>query len=387
MAASTLLPRSAADRPSWPLTGRHAELDSVLDGLRSDTGKAVLVTGAPGVGKSRLAREALDRLATDGWTTTWVAAGPATRDTPLGAVSHLLPRGRRGRSRPGRRARTFRGRAHTCASWWQWTTCSSSTTPRCRCSGRSWRRAPARLLVTVPEAALAPDPLGGLWRSGRARVVELGRLDDLAVDTLLHRALGGPVAGATTLAFLDASDGNALYLREMVLGSLTAGRAARGRRVSGGSTGTPQTVRRAPLGGAGPGRQPRARRSGPSSRTSRWAPGPTWPTCSPTTRAGRRGGRAGRPAPSRVRAAPAAGDAGARAASRRAARRAWAPWPRPGWPVGTPSGSSAAGCAGRTTTTGLPCSAWTPTARPRRTCSTPPSSLPGRPATWTRSSG
>ena len=89
MSASTLLPRSASDRPAWPLTGRRTELESVLDGLRADTGKAVLVTGAPGVGKSRLARAALDRLAAEGWTTTWVAAGPATRDTPLGAVAHL----------------------------------------------------------------------------------------------------------------------------------------------------------------------------------------------------------------------------------------------------------------------------------------------------------
>ena len=62
-----------------------------------------------------------------------------------------------------------------------------------------------------------------MWRQGRAHVVELGRLDDLAVDTLVHRVLGGPVAGGTTLALLDASDGNPLFLRELVLGSLTAG--------------------------------------------------------------------------------------------------------------------------------------------------------------------
>ena len=222
MSASTLLPRSAADRPAWPLTGRRTELESVLDALRPDTGKAVLVTGAPGVGKSRLAREALDRLATEGWTTTWVAAGPATRDTPLGAVAHLLPRDAVGD--PGRVVEHVRAVV--------------ARTPRLVVAvddvqlldhttvsllGPLMEAAPARLLVTAPEAGLAPDPIGGLWRAGRAQVVELGRLDDLAVDTLLHRALGGPVAGATTLAFLDASDGNALYLREMVLGSLTAG--------------------------------------------------------------------------------------------------------------------------------------------------------------------
>ena len=222
MAASTVLPRSAADRPAWPLTGRRTELVAVLDTLRADDGKAVLVTGAPGVGKSRLAREVLDRLAADGWTTTWVAAGPATRDTPLGAVAHLLPRDAVGD--PGRvveHVRAVVGRTPRLVVAVDDVHLLDHTTVSLL--GPLMESAPVRLLVTVPEAGLAPDPLGALWRSGRAQVVELGRLDDLAVDTLLHRALGGPVAGATTLAFLDASDGNVLYLREMVLGSLTAG--------------------------------------------------------------------------------------------------------------------------------------------------------------------
>ena len=225
----------------------------------------------------------------------------ATRDTPLGAVAHLRAGGRRGRSRPGRRARTVgRSRARprlVVAS----TTCSSSTTRRCRCSVRCMAitRRPA-CVVTVPDAGAAPDPLGAtLAVRRRAQVVGAGPA---------RRPGGGHPAAPRARwpgrrrhhprAFLDASDGNALYLREMVLGSLTAGAL---REVDGvwRLEGTPQTVRRAPLGGAGPGRQPRARgqgrprgpRGGRRGRPGRPARRPRGP--------GRRGGRAGRPAASR----------------------------------------------------------------------------------------
>jgi class 3 adenylate cyclase/tetratricopeptide (TPR) repeat protein len=55
-----------------PMTGRHEELAMVLDAARrSQTGgKAALFTvlGVPGVGKSRLIREATTRLAAEGWS-------------------------------------------------------------------------------------------------------------------------------------------------------------------------------------------------------------------------------------------------------------------------------------------------------------------------------
>ena len=51
---------------TWPLTGRRGELDDILESLSAGSVKAVVITGEPGVGKSRLARETLDRLAGDG---------------------------------------------------------------------------------------------------------------------------------------------------------------------------------------------------------------------------------------------------------------------------------------------------------------------------------
>ena len=50
-----------AARP-WPLTGRRTELDAAMSAVASGDVDAVLVTGDPGVGKSRLVRELIGRL-------------------------------------------------------------------------------------------------------------------------------------------------------------------------------------------------------------------------------------------------------------------------------------------------------------------------------------
>jgi hypothetical protein len=54
---------SPAGRVEWPLTGRSEELAAVGQSLTSLGLRAVVVTGAPGVGKIRLAREVRNRCA------------------------------------------------------------------------------------------------------------------------------------------------------------------------------------------------------------------------------------------------------------------------------------------------------------------------------------
>jgi DNA-binding CsgD family transcriptional regulator len=76
----------------WPLVGRRSELamldDALLAGARPG---CVVLAGAAGVGKTRLAREALARARAAGMATEWVAATRSAASIPFGAVSHLLP--------------------------------------------------------------------------------------------------------------------------------------------------------------------------------------------------------------------------------------------------------------------------------------------------------
>ncbi|HKH52885.1 MAG TPA: helix-turn-helix transcriptional regulator, partial [Mycobacterium sp.] len=53
----------------------------------------ILVRGAPGVGKSRIAREALSAAASQGSETRWTAGSASARAIPLGAFTAWVPSG------------------------------------------------------------------------------------------------------------------------------------------------------------------------------------------------------------------------------------------------------------------------------------------------------
>src|ERR1700761_3730238 len=78
---------------AWPLTGRTEELKIIAGALCPDepyTG--VVIAGSPGVGKTRLAREAAAIAADRGWAVRWVAGTVAAQSVPLGALAQWADR-------------------------------------------------------------------------------------------------------------------------------------------------------------------------------------------------------------------------------------------------------------------------------------------------------
>jgi DNA-binding CsgD family transcriptional regulator len=211
----------------WPLVGRGAELE-VLSAVLADTrAVGVVVAGDAGIGKTRLAREAMARAEAEGWEVEWLAATRAAASIPFGAVSHLLPPSER---LGGDRLDTLRRAAELLAQ---------------RSHGRPLLlgvddahllddasaalvhqlafRGLAVVVATVRTGEPAPDPVIALWKDGLARRLDLSALPPSATAELLERSLGGPVDGVTRNEVLRVTVGNPLYLRELILGGLESG--------------------------------------------------------------------------------------------------------------------------------------------------------------------
>src|SRR5438105_2050639 len=73
----------------WPLLGRETELGYLGKAIAGGR-PGVVLAGAAGVGKTRLASEAIGRAEGQGAATTWVVATRASASIPFGPFAHLL---------------------------------------------------------------------------------------------------------------------------------------------------------------------------------------------------------------------------------------------------------------------------------------------------------
>ena len=213
----------------WPLVGRHAE----LEGFAASLADSRALTASSCTGPLASARPA-SPISASQWPTRqgrMIARATATEGLghiPLGALAHLLPAGIGAERtdlvavvaeiRPSWSIRRSTGRL-SCSS----TTCTCSTRRRPLCSVSSsmptwcsWsgRSDPTRTL---------PGGLESLWRRARVQRIDLANLDRPALDALLHLVLRGPVEATTAATIWNASDGNVLFARELVLASVDSG--------------------------------------------------------------------------------------------------------------------------------------------------------------------
>ncbi len=209
---------------AWPLVGRDDELAWLVAAHGAARGGAVLA-GAAGVGKTRLVAEFLAIAEAAGASVfrTSVTASAAT--VPFGAFAGVLPVAPGtdrlalfqsaaeglGEQAGGRPSIVAVDDAHLLDDG------SAALVHHLAVSGTAF------VVLTVRSGLAAPDPVVALWKDGAAARLDLQPLSGAEASRLLAEVLGGQVDTATARRLWEQSQGNALFLRELVVSGLEHG--------------------------------------------------------------------------------------------------------------------------------------------------------------------
>jgi DNA-binding CsgD family transcriptional regulator len=214
-------------RREWPLVGRRTELATVSRVLASREGAAVVLAGPAGVGKSRLVAESMALAERAGFVTLRAVGTKASVQVAFGALAALLP-WEEGDPDPAaftrRAARAIADRgegrpvllvvddAHFLDD-------ASATLVGQVATGRH-----ASVALTLRDGEVVPAPITRLLTDGIAERIDLPALDADSMAGLLREFVGGPVERRSQDELVRVAAGNALLLRELVLGCVETGR-------------------------------------------------------------------------------------------------------------------------------------------------------------------
>lgn len=210
----------------WPLIGRAAELAIIADALRDDSDYCgVVIAGGAGVGKSRLAGEAVHTARQSGWVTHSVVGTTAAQSIPLGAFAQWIE-GTDGQllslvgaavsalsKEPGGK------RVLVAVDDAQLLDDLSAFVIH-----ELVRRRAARVVITLRTGHTAVETVSELWKDGLLRRLDLQPLSVDQSDALLRSALRGEIDAQTAQRMWDLTRGNVLFLYQLVRQELQSGR-------------------------------------------------------------------------------------------------------------------------------------------------------------------
>lgn len=223
------LPAGAADfytralMERWPFVGRDVEFAGVTSSLND--GASVVLLGPAGIGKTRLAGEVSDGLAAAGVTTRRVFGISSARTIPLMALRPIIGDASSGdlvapihdalglgshRPGPGDPVIVVDDAALLDDA-------SVAVLLQVHAAGR------VRLLLTMRPDQVVGSTLTPLLRDERVRSITITTLEADGAASLVAAALGGGVDGRTSALIIDAARGNAMLLRELVIGAVASG--------------------------------------------------------------------------------------------------------------------------------------------------------------------
>jgi DNA-binding CsgD family transcriptional regulator/tetratricopeptide (TPR) repeat protein len=214
-----------------PLTGRDDELAFIRHAI-STRGKhaGVVIVGAAGVGKTRLAREALLNAQAAGEHTHWIVGTESARALPLGAFAVSLIETMSDPPNIRRIVNSFvaqrqRGRVLIGVDDAHLLDNLSAHVVHQLAQAQG-----IRLVVTLRRGVTEPDAVTVLWKDGLLARLDLQPMSAEATRTMIEADLGGTVDTRSAHQLWKLTGGNALFLTQLVKDDVAAGRL---RQVAG----------------------------------------------------------------------------------------------------------------------------------------------------------
>ena len=214
-------------RLTWPLTGRADEARLIEAAVADSDVSGIAICGAAGVGKSRITRDVLGSVATEGFDVRWVAGTSCARGLPLGALASWAGQGSRD------------SLALVCEVIESLTSTSAGAPVVVGVDDAHLlddlsmfvvhqivQRRAAKVVITVRDDDRVPPAIPELWRTDGFSRIELRPLSQGDTTTLLEATLQGPVDQDTADRLWKLTHGNTLYLRHIVEQSVSDGRLA-----------------------------------------------------------------------------------------------------------------------------------------------------------------
>jgi DNA-binding CsgD family transcriptional regulator len=198
----------------------------LVEAALSDKGSSgIVICGAAGVGKSRVAREALYSAASRGCVTHWAVGTSCARTLPLGAFTTWVP------SDGADTIQLVRGVIESLTAAAPGTTVVVGVDDVHLLDDLSIfvvhqivQRRAAKVVLTVRDGEPIPAGTQELWKAGQFERLDLQPLSPDETTTLLSATLGGSMDAQAAGRLWELVRGNVLYLRHIVEQEVADGR-------------------------------------------------------------------------------------------------------------------------------------------------------------------
>lgn len=212
-------------RLGWPLTGRSEGLRAIQAAISAPESCGIVVWGAAGVGKSRIAREALESAASSGFQTRWAIGTSSARALPLGALASWAG------SDEIDTLQLVRGVIDALTSASPGSTVVVGVDDVHLLDDLSTfvlqqivQRRAAKLVLTARDGEPIPDATWEIWKLGQFDRLDLQPLSRDETATLVSATLGGSLDPNAAARLWELTHGNVLYLRNIVEREVADGR-------------------------------------------------------------------------------------------------------------------------------------------------------------------